>query len=71
MKTAKQVVALITELKASGIPLSEAAWKVALACVGWPYIFGDRGQYCTPAHRRAAYASKGVAHPTIKTDQGF
>ena len=67
MKTAKQVDELITELKASGIPLAEAAWKVALACVGWPYIFGDRGQYCTPAHRRAAYASKGDAHPTIKT----
>ena len=66
-KTAKQVDALITELKASGIPLSEAAWKTALACVGWPYIFGDRGQYCTPAHRRAAYASKGDEHPTIKT----
>ena len=67
MKTAKQVDELITELKASGIPLAEAAWKVALACVGWPYIFGDRGQYCTPAHRRSAYASKGDAHPTIKT----
>ena len=66
-KTAKQVDALITELKNSGIPLAEAAWKTALACVGWPYIFGDRGQYCTPAHRRAAYASKGDAHPTIKT----
>lgn len=67
MKTAKQVDQLITELKASGIPLSEAAWKAALACVGWPYIFGDRGQYCTPAHRRAAYNSKGADHPTIKT----
>ena len=67
MKTAKQVDALITELKASGIPLAEAAWKVALACVGWPYIFGDRGEYCTPSHRRAAYNSKGEDHPTIKT----
>ena len=47
--------------------MAEAAWKVALACEGWPYIFGDRGEYCTPAHRRAAYNSKGEAHPTIKT----
>ena len=67
MKTAQQVADLITQLKASGIPLAEAAWKTALACVGWPYIFGDRGEYCTPAHRRAAYNSKGEAHPTIKT----
>ena len=67
MNTAQQVADLITQLKASGIPLAEAAWKTALACVGWPYIFGDRGEYCTPAHRRAAYASKGAEHPTIKT----
>ena len=67
MNTAQQVADLITQLKASGIPLAEAAWKTALACVGWPYIFGDRGEYCTPAHRRAAYNSKGEAHPTIKT----
>ena len=67
MKTAKQVDELIAELKTMGIPLSEAAWKAAKACVGWPYIFGDRGQYCTPAHRRAAYNSKGAEHPTIKS----
>ena len=67
MKTAKQVDKLIAELKTAGIPLSNAAWQAAKACVGWPYIFGDRGQYCTPAHRRAAYNSKGAEHPTIKT----
>ena len=67
MKTAKQVDELIFQLKNSGIPLSDAAWQAALACVGWPYIFGDRGQLCTPAHRRAAYNSKGEDHPTIKT----
>ena len=67
MKTAKQVDELISQLKSSGIPLSDAAWQTALACVGWPYIFGDRGEYCTPAHRRAAYNSKGEDHPTIKT----
>ena len=67
MKTAKQAEAYIAELKTLGIPMAEAAWKAALACVGWPYIFGDRGEYCTPAHRRAAYNSKGGEHPTIKT----
>jgi hypothetical protein len=34
----------IAELKAGGIPLSEAAWEAALACVGWPYTFGARGK---------------------------
>jgi hypothetical protein len=67
MKTAKQVEKKIEKMKAKGIPLAEAAWKTALYCVGWPYIFGDRGQYCTPAHRKAAYASKGAEHPTIKS----
>ena len=67
MNTAKQVEELIAQLKNSGIPLSEAAWKTALACIGWPYIFGDRGVNCTPAHRRNAYASKGGEYPTIKS----
>lgn len=66
MNTAKQVDALITKLKAKGAS-SETAWQLGLACVGWPYIFGDRGQECTPAHRRSAYASKGADHPTIKS----
>lgn len=67
MKTAKQVDELISQLKNSGIPLSDATWQAALACVGWPYIYGDRGAYCTPSHRRAAYNSHGADHPTIKT----
>jgi hypothetical protein len=67
MNTAKQVDELITQLKGSGIPLADAAWQAAKACIGWPYIFGDRGEYCTPQHRRAAYANKGEDHPTIKT----
>lgn len=55
MNTAAYVNDQITKLKTSGIPLSDAAWQTALLCVGWPYVFGDRGQYCTPANRRAAY----------------
>lgn len=55
MNTAAYVDEQIKVLKSSGIPLSDAAWQLALLCVGWPYVFGDRGQYCTPANRRAAY----------------
>lgn len=67
MNTAKYADQQIAALKTSGIPLSKAAWKAALLCVGWPYIYGDRGAYCTPSHRRAVYASKGDDHPTIKS----
>lgn len=59
MNTAKYVDEQIKVLKNSGIPLSEAAWKAALLCVGWPYIFGDRGEYCTPAKRQAVYNKHG------------
>ena len=55
MNTAEYVDQKIKGLKSGGIPLSEAAWKAALLCVGWPYIFGDRGEYCTPAKRKAVY----------------
>ena len=55
MNSAKYVEEQIALLKTSGIPLSEAAWKAALLTVEWPYVFGDRGQYCTPANRRTAY----------------
>lgn len=67
MKTAQQVEDKIPRLKKKSKSLAEAAWKLALLCVGWPYIFGDRGQYCTPAHRRAVYNKHGDQHPTIKT----
>ena len=55
MNTANYVDSQINALKNSGIPLSDAAWEAAKLCVGWPYIFGDRGQYCTPSHRTAVY----------------
>ena len=64
MKSAEYVDQQIQQLKASGIPLSDAAWKAAKLTVGWPYVFAGRGETCTPAHRRAHYSA---SHPTIKT----
>ena len=64
MYSAKYVSEQIEKLKASGMSLYLVAWKVALLCVGWAYVFGGRGEYCTPANRRARYSD---AHPTIKT----
>ena len=64
MNTAEYVGKLIEDQKGQGIPLQQVAWNAALACVGWAYVFGARGQYCTPANRRARYSDE---HPTIKT----
>ena len=62
--SAAQVDNALAQMKTEGVPLSEQAWQVALMCVGWAYVFGARGQYCTPANRRARYRDD---HPTIKS----
>ena len=64
MNSAEYVSSQIESMKASGMVLSEVAWKTALLCVGWAYVFGARGEYCTPANRRSRYSDE---HPTIKT----
>ena len=57
--TANMVDDMIAKWKMEGLSKSELAVKIAQACMGWPYIFGDRGQYCTSSHRQAVYN----AHP--------
>ena len=64
MNSAEYVSTQIEKLKSSGMVLSEVAWQTALLCVGWAYVFGARGEYCTPANRRSRYSDE---HPTIKT----
>lgn len=64
MNTADYVGNLIESQKAEGRPGQEIAWNAALACVGWPYVYGARGEYCTVANRKKYYRD---AHPTIKT----
>ena len=67
MYSAEYVAGKIDELKKTGNPLQWVAWQLALLCVAWAYVFGARGEYCSPANRRKYYASKGDKHPTIKT----
>lgn len=62
MNTADYVDQLVIQLKNEGIPLSDAAWEVALSCVDWPYVFGAWGEYCTPEKRKRRASD---AHPTI------
>lgn len=67
MNNADYVAQLIADRKAAGADPMRTAWEAALACVGWAYVFGARGELCTPANRRKYYASKGAEHPTIKS----
>lgn len=55
MNSANYVDKEIKKLLDSGMDLMDAAWQAAQMCIGWPYIFGDRGQYCTPSQRKAVY----------------
>lgn len=64
MNTAKQVADLIGQWKAEGMNPAEIAWKAALACEGWPYVYGAWGAECTVDERKKRYRD---AHPTIRT----
>ena len=64
MKNAKQVDELVTKLKAAGKDKDLIVWEAALACVGWPYVFGAWGEYCTVQNRHKFYRDD---HPTIRT----
>ena len=57
MNNFKQVESLIAQWKASGLSASEIVCKTAEACLGWPYVWGGYGQYCTPVNRKA-YADR-------------
>ena len=71
MKTAEQVDNLIAKLKKKETPIQDIAWKAALACVGWPYVYSAWGALCTPAERRKRY-KMCPSHTTIKTKcKGF
>ena len=64
MNTAKHVAEQIEAMKAAGMQAAEIAWKAALLCEGWPYVFGAWGAECTVAERKKRYRD---SHPTIRT----
>lgn len=67
MKTAAEVSKLITDLKAQGMSKSEMVIRIAEACLGWPYVWGGAGQYCTPANRKK-YAERSAC-PDAEAEQ--
>ena len=64
MNSAEYVDKLIADQIAAGTPLQDVAWYAALSCVGWAYVFGAWGAYCTPSERQKRYRED---HPTIKS----
>ena len=66
MNNIDDVSKLIEQMKAGGVPLSEAAWQTALACVGWSYVYSAWGAECTPSERRKRFGMC-PSHTTIKT----
>lgn len=75
MNTANYVDSIIADLKVQvangGIPLSDACWQTALACIDWSYVYSAWGALCTPAERRKRF-NLSPSHTTIKTKcKGF
>ena len=64
MYTWKQVESMLNGWKQQALSVPDIVVKLANACIGWSYVFGGRGQECTPANRKSAYRE---AYPTIKS----
>ena len=60
MNTWNEVSASLKEWKRQGLAKSTVAVRLANACLGWAYVYGGRGEECTPANRREFYNSKKV-----------
>ena len=64
MMTAEQVFAIRDQLVDEGAPKPEIIRQLALACLGWPYVFGAWGEACTRVNRKRRARSD---HPTIES----
>ena len=53
MNNYKFVDKQIETMKSSGMKKCEIVQKACELCLGWPYVFGGYGQYCTPANRKS------------------
>ncbi len=64
MDNREQVETIRRQMTAEGAPGPEIIRQLAMACLGWPYVFGAWGEDCTPSNRRRRARSD---HPTIVT----
>lgn len=53
MNTAEHVDELIQNWKVLSMPKAEIVQNLAMACIGWPYVYGEWGNYCTVSVRRS------------------
>jgi cell wall-associated NlpC family hydrolase len=53
MNSAAHVDNDINNWKTIGMSKAEMAVLIAEDCIGWPYVYGERGATCTPAKRRS------------------
>ena len=53
MNSAAHVDNDINNWKTMGMTKAELVVLIAEDCLGWPYVYGERGAYCTPAKRRS------------------
>ncbi len=65
MNTAAAVENLMADWRKKGLSKPDFIVKLANACLGWPYIFGARGQYCTPSYRKQRSAAVGGAEGEV------
>ena len=62
MYSMSQVDAMIDNWTRIGMSKAEIIVMAAEACLGWPYVFGARGEACTPKNRDKR---RNAAYPTI------
>lgn len=55
MYTSQTVDNLLNQYKSDGLTKAEIVWKIAEACLGWPYVFGAVGELCTVDVRKKYY----------------
>lgn len=63
MNTAEVVAVMLAAWISEGLHRAQIAVNLAVACLGWPYVFGAAGQYCTPATRRSYIKNYETRNP--------
>lgn len=64
MNSLEQVESLKERLVAELAPVTVIIIQLAMACIGWPYVYGAWGEPCTPANRKRRARDD---HPTIRS----
>ena len=63
MKTAQDVTNDIGNWQTMGMTKEELVVLIAEDCLGWPYVYGERGSFCTPSVRRSRANSLDQSMP--------